>query len=160
VLLIGYGRIGRRTGELLQAFGANVLACDPQLDPATFDANVRPVSLNEGLAIADMISLHASGETCLLDATAFDRMRPGVLLLNSARGGLVDEAALLQALESGKVAGVWFDAFWEEPYSGALTKYDQALLTPHVGTYTEQCRLQMESEAVSNLLRDLGLGEK
>ena len=79
--------------------------------------------------------------------------------MNSARGALVDEAALLTALDSGMVAGTWFDAFWEEPYTGKLTNYDQALLTPHVGTYTEQCRLQMESEAVNNLLRDLGLRE-
>ena len=86
-------------------------------------------------------------------------MKPGVLLLNSARGGLVDEAALLAALDSGKVAGVWFDAFWEEPYTGPLTQYEQAILTPHVGTYTERCRLQMETEAVRNLLRDLGLPE-
>lgn len=157
VLLIGYGRIGKRVGDLLLAFGAEVYVCDPALSG---DAQgVAVVDLVRGLALADAISLHASGEDCILDGAAFDLMKPGVLLLNGARGGLVDETALLAALDSGKVAGVWFDAFWEEPYTGPLTRYEQAILTPHVGTYTERCRLQMETEAVRNLLRDLGLPE-
>lgn len=157
VLLIGYGRIGRQVGTLLQAFGAEVLACDPALGPLDGARGVTMVTLSQGLPEAGVISLHASGERCILDAAAFARVKRGVLLLNGARGSLVDEAALLDALDSGIVAGTWFDAFWEEPYTGRLTQYSQALLTPHVGTYTEQCRLQMESEAVRNLLRDLGL---
>jgi D-3-phosphoglycerate dehydrogenase len=144
-------------GELLHAFGAEVLVCDPALTGAA--DRVTMVELNEGLALADVISLHASGEECILDCAAFALMKPDVLLLNGARGGLVDESSLLAALDSGKVAGVWFDAFWEEPYTGPLTRYEQAILTPHVGTYTERCRLQMETEAVRNLLRDLGLSE-
>jgi len=159
VLLIGYGRIGRRVGELLNAFGARVLACDPCLDASPAPPGITPVALADGLAEADVVSLHASGEACLLDRAAFARMKPGVLLLNGARGGLVDEAALLDALDSGIVAGTWFDAFWEEPYTGKLLGCERAILTPHVGTYTAQCRLQMESEAVQNLLRDLGLRE-
>ena len=157
VLLIGCGRIGRRVAELLQAFGAEVLVCDPALAPAAIPPGATQVDLATGLAVADAVSLHASGEDCVLDAGAFALMKPGALLLNSARGGLVDEAALLAALDSGIVGGAWFDAFWEEPYTGPLTRYDQVLLTPHTGTYTEQCRRQMESEAVRNLLRDLGL---
>lgn len=155
VLFIGYGRIGRHTAMLLRAFGAQILVHDPYLDPATLEHGERVVDLAEGLAEAEVISLHASGEACLLDAAAFGHMRDGVILLNSARGGLVDEQALVGALDRGQVAGVWFDAFWQEPYTGALTRYKQALLTPHVATYTRQCRLEMESQAVSNLLRDL-----
>ncbi|MBI2434727.1 MAG: hydroxyacid dehydrogenase [Candidatus Hydrogenedentes bacterium] len=156
VLLIGYGRIGRRVAVLLRAFGAKVLVYDPYLDRGTLRDEELPVTLEEGLDEAEVISLHASGDTCLLDAHAFEKMRDGVLLLNSARGELVDEQALVQALDSGKVAGVWFDAFWQEPYTGPLTRYEQALLTPHTGTYTRQCRLDMETTAVQNLLRDLG----
>jgi D-3-phosphoglycerate dehydrogenase len=84
-------------------------------------------------------------------------MGDGVILLNSARGDLVNEEALIEALDSGKVAGAWLDSFWQEPYDGPLTEYEQVLLTPHVGTYTRQCRLGMEQSAVENLLRDLGL---
>lgn len=158
VLLVGYGRIGRRVAELLRAFGAELLVYDPFLEGSTDLGGARRVeNLIEGLADADVVTLHASGTDTLFGRDEFDAMMPGVLLLNSARGELVDEGALVAALESGKVAGAWFDAFWEEPYAGRLTEFEQVLLTPHVGTYTRQCRLSMESAAVENLLRDLGL---
>lgn len=156
-LLVGYGRIGRRTGRLLRAFGVELLVHDPGLTPEDLGEGEGLVTLEEGLAAADFVSLHASGEACILDAAAFARMRPGAILLNSARGGLVDEQALLDALDAGKLGGVWFDAFWQEPYSGPLAGHPGALLTPHAATYTRQCRLAMESRAVENLLRDLGI---
>lgn len=157
VLLIGYGRIGKRVGELLRAFGATLLVHDPYIEATSLTHGERRVSLETGLAEADVISLHASGEDCILGAAQFQRMKRGVVLLNSSRGGLVDEQALIAALDAGTVGGVWFDAFWQEPYTGPLTAFPQALLTPHVATYTRQCRLDMESAAVRNLLRDLGL---
>ncbi len=158
VLLVGYGRIGRRVGELLRAFGAELLIYDPVLNQSTdLEGARRMENLIEGLADADVVTLHASGTDTLLGREEFDAMKPGVLLLNSARGELVDEDALVAALESGKVSGAWLDAFWEEPYAGRLTEFDRVLLTPHVGTYTRQCRLSMESAAVENLLRDLGI---
>ncbi len=159
VLLIGYGRIGRRVAELLRAFGAELLVYDPFLDSSSDVDGVGVVQkLSVGLAEADVVSLHASGTDVLVGQAEFDAMKPGALLLNSARGELVDEDALVTALDSGKLSGAWFDAFREEPYSGRLTRFDQVLLTPHVGTYTRQCRLSMESAAVKNLLRDLGVG--
>ena len=158
VLLIGYGRIGRRVATLLRAFGAELLVYDPFLDSSSDVEGVSVVqNLTDGLADADVVSLHASGTEVLLGQDEFDAMKPGALLLNSARGELVDEDALVTALGSGKLSGAWLDAFWEEPYSGRLTSFDQVLLTPHVGTYTRQCRLSMESTAVKNLLRDLGM---
>lgn len=156
VLLIGYGRIGRRTGELLAAFGARLLVCDPCVEASSLEHGERLVSLEEGLAEAEVISLHAAGEVCILGEGEFARMKPGVVLLNSARGKLVDEQALVRALDAGIVAQTWFDALWQEPYTGPLAGYPQALLTPHIATYTRQCRLDMESAAVRNLLRDLG----
>jgi D-3-phosphoglycerate dehydrogenase len=156
ILFLGYGRIGRHTASLLRPFGANIHVHDPYLDVDTLTNDERVATLEEGLGLADVITLHASGEDCILGADAFAKMRDGVILLNSARGGLVDEDALVEALDAGKVQGCWFDAFWQEPYTGPLTKYPQALLTPHVSTYTRQCRLEMESQAVRNLLRDLG----
>lgn len=159
VLLVGYGRIGQRVGALLRAFGAELLVYDPYLDAGILQHGKLLTAIEDGLPEADVISLHASGDGCLLDEAAFVKMRDGVLLLNSARGELVDEAALIAALDTGKVAGAWFDAFWQEPYKGRLTEYPQVLLSPHVGTYTLQCRLDMETAAVDNLLRDLGLGK-
>ena len=157
VLLIGYGRIGRRTGQLLKAFNAEILVADPFISDDTLEAEIPRVSLKDGLKIADVISLHADGQKTLLGDKEFDQMRDGVILLNSARGELVDEDALIKALDSGKVQSAWFDAFREEPYHGRLTRYKQVLLTPHVCTYTRQCRSSMEISAVRNLLRDLGL---
>ena len=155
VLLVGYGRIGRRVGRLLRAFGAEILVTDPFLSEDSLEEGTRLVSLDEGLREAQVVSLHASGAQCLLGAREFAQMRKGVILLNSARGESVDEDALIEALDSGKVGSAWFDVFWEEPYHGCLTQYEQVLLTPHISTYTRQCRLSMEVAAVKNLLRDL-----
>jgi D-3-phosphoglycerate dehydrogenase len=157
VLLVGYGRIGRRVSELLRPFGTEIAVCDPYIDPDQLPDYVRPVTLTEGLAEAEVISLHASGKETLLGPAEFDQMKDGVVILNSARGALIEESALVNALDSGRVRSAWLDVFWDEPYTGPLTRYKQVLLTPHISTYTEQCRRQMEVAAVENLLRDLGI---
>ena len=157
VLVVGYGRIGRRVGNLIRAFGAEVLITDPYVDESTLTAGERRVPLADGLREADAVSLHAGGTETLLGADQFREMKDGAVLLNSARAQLVDEDALVDALETGKLRGAWFDVFWQEPYKGRLLAFDQVLLTPHVGTYTRQCRLSMETAATQNLLRDLGL---
>lgn len=95
ILLIGYGRIGRRTAELLSAFGARILVCDPYIEAASLNDGGL-VSLEEGLPGADVISLHAAGETCILGATEFsDEARSHAT--EFSRGNLVDEAALVHA---------------------------------------------------------------
>lgn len=155
VLVVGYGRIGRRVSRLLRGFGAEILVVDIAVGEEALEPGERLVSLPEGLAQAQVITLHASGTDTVIGAEEFAGMRDGCFLVNSARGELVDEQALLQNLDSGKVAGAWFDVFREEPYAGRLIEYPQVLLTPHVSTYTRQCRLAMETAAVENLLRDL-----
>ncbi|HNR29586.1 MAG TPA: NAD(P)-dependent oxidoreductase [Candidatus Hydrogenedentes bacterium] len=155
VLLIGYGHIGRRVARLIEAFGARVLWYDPHVEATAADIGARVARLENGLAEAAVVSLHAAGTDCILGSDQFAGMRDGVVLLNAARGELVDEAALVAALDMGKVGAAWFDAFWSEPYEGPLTRYPQVLLTPHAGTYTRQCRRDMEIQAVRNLLRDL-----
>lgn len=157
VLLVGYGRIGRRVSELLRPFGAEIAVCDPYIDPEQLPDYVWPVTLSAGLAEADVISLHASGKGTLLGPAEFDQMKEGVIILNSARGALIEEEAMVRALDSGRVGSAWLDVFWDEPYTGPLTKYNQVLLTPHISTYTQQCRRQMEVAAVENLLLDLGI---
>ena len=155
VLVVGYGPIGRRVSRLLRGFGAEILVVDIAVGEEALEPGERLVALPEGLARAQLITLHASGTDTVIGAEEFAEMRDGCFLVNSARGELVDEQALLQNLDSGKVAGAWFDVFWEEPYAGRLIEYPQVLLTPHVSTYTRQCRLAMETAAVENLLRDL-----
>lgn len=155
VLVVGYGRIGRRTAELLRAFGAEILVADPHVAPSTLRAHERLVGLDEGLPLADVVTLHATGGTTLIDRAALDRMKPGVILLNSARGDLIDEAALEDALSSGHVGGCWLDVFRQEPYDGPLARSARAIVTPHAATFTRECRVRMEVEAAENLLRDL-----
>jgi D-3-phosphoglycerate dehydrogenase len=155
-LIVGYGRIGRRVARLLTAFGAHILVVEPAISEQDA-AEVELVALHEGLSRADVVTLHASGSNELLREPELAALKPGAIVLNSARGGLVDESALIGALESGRVRGAWLDAFTQEPYDGPLTRYPQVLLTPHVSTYTRDCRREMEVAAVRNLCRDLGL---
>jgi D-3-phosphoglycerate dehydrogenase len=157
VLLIGFGRIGRRTAELFRVFGAEVRATDPSLSTGSEIAGTRIVGLNDGLKWASIVSLHASGKNSILREAELLLLRPGAILLNSARGELVDETSLIAALDRKQLRGAWLDTFAEEPYSGPLTNRPEVLLTPHIATYTRQCRLDMEMAAVNNLLRDLGL---
>lgn len=157
VLFVGFGRIGRRTAELFHTLGAKVLFYDPHVSPSDVPAWASPVeTLHAGLGQVRLVTLHCSGEAQVIGHEELACMPPQSYLLNSARGGLVDEHAICDALDSGQLAGVWMDAFSQEPYSGPLTQQPKALLTPHTSTYTEQCRLSMESEAVKNIIRDLG----
>jgi len=158
VLIIGFGRIGRRAAELFLAFGARIKVCDPLLKPMDLTNGEILVNLDEGLQSADLISIHAAGSEAIITKNKFNKMKKGVILLNSARGGLVDEEALVSALISKQVSSAWFDVFSAEPYNGPLSEFDQVLLTPHMSTYTTQCRKDMELAAVKNLLLDLSIG--
>ena len=113
---------------------------------------VRFLSLEEALPQADIITIHAAGDRIILGRKEFAAMKNGVFLLNCARGNIIDEAELVRSLENGLVSGAWLDCFSEEPYVGPLTKYPQVILTPHVGSYTAECRKRMEMEAVDNLI--------
>lgn len=156
VLLVGCGRIGRAVAQRLLPFGAEVLVSDPLVERIDMPG-ARVVSLEEGLASARVVSLHAGGRELIIGPSEFALMPKGSYLLNSARGELIDEDGLVEALDSGHLSGAWFDVFWQEPYEGRLTQYEQVILTPHVGTYTASCRREMEMQATLNLLRDLGI---
>lgn len=151
--VIGYGRIGQRVGELLLAFDTEVIAIDPEYDGSC--NNIKKMKLHEALTVVDIVTIHSSGTELLLGKKEFEVMKQGAFILNAARGELVDESALVDALDSGKVAGAWMDTYSEEPYSGPLCDYSQVILTPHIGSYTAECRVAMETEAVENLLKGL-----
>lgn len=154
VLFVGYGRIGRRFADHLRALGSNISVYDP------YQPQVSEPDLGEALAKADVVTLHASGKDEILTPETFSRMKKGIVILNCARGALVNEDALYENLKSGKVSHYWGDVFWQEPYEGRLLACENAILTPHISTYNSLCRESMETEAVRNLLEDLGLGEK
>jgi len=149
VFVIGYGNIGRKTAALLSSLGAEIMVYDK------FNEAASTCTFEEGLKSADVITIHASGKDEIITPAMIDSMKDGVIILNSARGGLINEEALYNALKSGKVSAFWGDALWKEPYDGMLKECDNAILTPHICTYTKSCRESMEKQAVENLLRDL-----
>lgn len=154
VVIIGFGRIGRRVAELLSPFGVKILVVDPYVDKSAC-AGYRKVTLQAALHEADVVTIHSSGHDCIIGENEFTLMKKGCYLLNVARGGIVSEKSLVKAIEDGTLAGAWLDTFEEEPYKGPLCGYRDVILTPHVGSYTAECRLQMENEAVDNLLNYL-----
>jgi D-3-phosphoglycerate dehydrogenase / 2-oxoglutarate reductase len=147
--IIGLGRIGSRVARLLRPFGCRLLATD--IDPALVKVatalGVQMVDLETLLAESDAVTTHVplTPDTHgLIDAAALGRMRPGSLLINTARGEVVDEAALLAALEEGRLGGAALDVFCEEPYRGPLAGRDDVFLTCHMGSCSDQGRLDME----------------
>lgn len=150
VFIIGYGRIGKRVGILLSNLGAEMSIYDK------YNTEGSTCTLEDGLTNADVVTLHVAGNDEILTEKELSIMNDGVVILNSSRGGLINEEALYQALRSGKVSWFWGDALWEEPYRGKLCELDNVILTPHICTYTTTCRENMEMQAVQNLLEDLG----
>ena len=141
--VLGLGRIGRQVAHRALGLGMRVVAYDPFVSAERFrELGVEPASsLDDVYAEADVVTLHLplNDETeGLLNASAFERMKDGVRIVNAARGGLVDEDALVAAIRSGKVAGAALDVFRTEPYSGPLLELPQVVVTPHLaGSTTE-----------------------
>jgi len=152
--VVGVGRVGRRVIELLQAAfsGVRVLACDPH--PCQMDG-VRWVNLEVLLAESDVVSLHVlleEGTRHLIGSEALSIMRKGSFLVNTSRGGVVDEAALYHSLKSDHLAGVALDVFKKEPYSGPLKELPNCILTSHIGGMTCETRAIMEQQVVEDVI--------
>lgn len=154
--IVGYGRIGRRVARLVRAFGAHVLATDAAgFEPDGFAV---PCALEPLLAEADIVTLHMPSQAVdgyFLDAARIGQMKRGAVLVNTARGDLVDEAALVQALREKRLGGAVLDVFEREPYAGPLVDLPQVVLTAHMGSYAEESRGIMEREAADNLYNGL-----
>ncbi|MGE0357822.1 MAG: hydroxyacid dehydrogenase [Burkholderiales bacterium] len=155
--LVGFGSIGRVTATKALALGMRVVAHDPALaadSPAWREAGVEPRGLDELLAAADVVSLHlplVAATRGLIGEERLARMKPGAILVNSARGGIVDEAALARALGSGRLAGAALDVFAEEPLraSSVLAGVPNLILTPHIAGVTQE-----SNERVSGLVAE------
>jgi len=153
--IVGYGAIGQRVGELAHAFGAEVIYSDICIKDG--GASAVCVTFEQLLAEADIITVHASGGGEILGPEQLARCRKGVILVNTARGGLINEAALSAALQDGQVAWACLDVFEREPYLGPLRDLDNVVLTSHIGSYAQEARIRMEEMAVENLLTALDI---
>jgi D-3-phosphoglycerate dehydrogenase len=154
--VVGLGRIGKAVARLVTPFRARVIASDVEPDHEwASDHGVELVRLDELLRNADIVTIHASGAACLIGPAEFALMKEGAVLVNVARGWLVDEPALAAALDAGRLSACYLDTFGREPYDGVLCGMPNVLLTPHIGSYAREARVQMESEAVENLLAAL-----
>lgn len=152
VVIIGFGHIGQKVASLLKPFKAHIIVVDPYLKKMNFK-NVELLPLNTALKKADIVTIHCSGEEEVLGEKQFCLMKKGSLVLNAARGSVINEDALIKALDAGRVSGAWLDTFCKEPYDGCLRSYPQVILTPHVGSYTVEGRKKMEMDAVSSLVK-------
>ena len=156
-LIVGWGAIGRDTGRMLKhAFDMRILVYSPR-SPAIEGAE--PVhSLTEGLAQADLVSLHTPlrDETRnMMNAQAFTAMKPGAILINMARAGLIDEAALIRAISTGRLAGAGLDVYSPAAPTGPLSAFGNVVFTPHVGGTTEDALRRVASEAAHHVITAL-----
>ncbi len=157
--VIGLGNIGRIVAQRAQGLGMRVVAYDPHIHADVGGRlDVELVPLDELLARSDAITVHVprtKETTGLLGREALRKARPGVLVVNAARGGIVDEAALLEALESGQVGGAALDVFEKEPppRGHPLVAHERVICTPHLGASTEQAQLNV-AVAVAEQVRD------
>ncbi len=143
--IVGLGRIGQLVAQRLAAFGAHIIAYDPYVSAArAAQLGIELLSLDDLLARADFISVHLpkAPETAgLIDAAALAKTKPGVIIVNAARGGLVDEAALADALSRGHVRSAGIDVFAKEPCTESpLFELPQVVLTPHLGASTAEAQ--------------------
>jgi D-3-phosphoglycerate dehydrogenase / 2-oxoglutarate reductase len=157
--IVGAGRIGSRVARHLAGGfpGVRLLAHDLAPD-ATLDGLVEWVGLDRLLTESDVVSIHlprTPATVGLFDAATLARLKPDAALINTARGGIVDETALYEALSRGTLRAAAIDVFEEEPYAGPLTGLEGVTLTCHMGSMTSDCRGRMEREAAEDALRFL-----
>jgi D-3-phosphoglycerate dehydrogenase len=162
--LIGLGRIGRGVAKRASGFDMQVLAYDPYVDEKQAEAiGVRLTSLEEVIASADFVSLHAAltAETRnIIGKRELEQMKLSAFLINTARGGLVDEEALYTALVEGTLAGAALDAFTSEPpVDSPLLELRNVVVTPHIGAHTKEAIDRVGVLAAQNVVQALHTGE-
>ena len=164
--LVGFGAIGRLTARKAHALGMRVLGHDPQRadgDPAWAASHAEPRSLDALLAESDVVSLHVplvASTRGLLDAARLGRMKRGAVLVNTARGGVVDEAALAALLHAGRLGGAALDVFEKEPLAAgsALAGAPRLLLTPHIAGVTVESNERVSALVAARVAEALGGG--
>jgi D-3-phosphoglycerate dehydrogenase len=158
--IIGFGRIGIEVSKRASAFGMNVVIYDPNVsEDELLHNDVEPVSIQDLFAWSDFISLHLPLNVQtrdLIGPLAFSQMKDGVRIISTARGGIMDEAALLNALNSGKVAGAALDVFETEPPGlTELVSHPRVIVTPHIGAQTAEAQSRAAEDIANEVLSAL-----
>jgi len=158
LFIVGFGRIGQRLAQIGAALGMDVIAYDRFLDPSAIAARgVTPAEdLLEGLRRADVVSLHVpkANDAALIGRAEIELMKPSAIVINTARGGLIDERALVDALNEGRLSAAGMDVFESEPPAkdDPLLNCDRVVLSPHNAGLTEACGRRMAMAAANNIL--------
>lgn len=155
--ILGLGAIGKNLAKYARGFSMNVIAYDPYINEEYAKANnIKVATFDEVIEASDVISLHLplNNETKhIINGACIDHMKPGVLIVNTSRGGLIDEVAACEALKSGKIGGLGLDAFEVEPPGASpLFELDNVVSTPHTGAHTKEAIEKMADLAVDNLI--------
>lgn len=156
--ILGVGRIGQAVAERAQAFGLNLLGSDPDIPEEQMRAkHIQPVNLYDLYAQSDIITIHTpltSATRRLIDIAAIAKMKPGILLVSTARGGIIDEQALLAGLQSGQIAGAALDVFEHEPpVVSELFHHPNLIATPHIAAQTQESQARAAAHAAEEILR-------
>lgn len=159
LLILGYGRTGRRLARMAQGFDMEIRAHDPWLEQVGWpEGPIRPIALEDGLRWADFISVHVPrGDRPLIGADEIALMKRGVIIANTARGGVVDETALAEALATGQVGAAGVDVFEQEPPPSAspLLTRKEALLSPHIAGLTDEASQRLALASIHNAIHFL-----
>ena len=158
--IIGFGRIGIEVGKRAAAFGMNVVVYDPNVSEHELEhADAEPVSIQDLFAWSEFISLHLPLNVQtrdLIGPMALSQMKDGVRIISTARGGIINESALLDALNSGKVAGVGLDVFEKEPPGlTELVSHPRVIATPHIGAQTAEAQSRAAEDIANEVLAAL-----
>jgi len=154
--IVGMGRIGKKVASYLDGFGCQILYYDPFVQTVIPESWERVEDLENLMRRSDILSLHTPPKpdgSPIITSELIDCSRRGLIIINTSRGSVLDEQALMNGLDSGVISGAGLDVFSVEPYAGSLLKYPQVIVTPHVSSNTTQSRDQMETDAMDNLLK-------
>jgi Phosphoglycerate dehydrogenase and related dehydrogenases len=154
--IVGFGRIGKKVAVLLKSFSTQTAYFDLKKMGRSPTPSMQ--SLKELLRWSDIVTLHCGfgrDKAYIIGESHLKLMKKGSWLINTSRGELVDEQALVSNLKNGHLAGAALDVFSGEPYNGPLSKLDNVIITPHVGSYAKESRIEMENQAATNLLNAL-----
>ena len=152
ILIIGYGRIGKNLKKLLKPFRTNVTIYDTN---KKYHKNFNYKPLKKALPKADIITIHTNTDKEIIGKSEFKLLKKGVIICNTSRGSVINEREIIAYIKKRVIKRVWLDVFSKEPYSGNMSSYNNIIMTPHIGSYTEEARKKMEIKAIENILNNI-----